>query len=47
MPSTFLILQLTGDWQSDNLATVTNKKKVLSVEGEVSHTTSREWKIEI
>jgi hypothetical protein len=27
------LLQLTADWQSDNMATVTNKRKVLSVEG--------------
>jgi hypothetical protein len=30
--SAFLILQLTEDWYSDNMGTVTNKKKVLSVE---------------
>jgi hypothetical protein len=33
LPCTFLLLQLTADWQSDNMATVTNKRKVLSVEG--------------
>ena len=35
LSSTLLPLQLTGDWQRDNIATVTNKRKILSVEGKV------------
>jgi len=34
--SIFLPLQLTGDWQHVNMATVTNRRKVLSVEGKVN-----------
>ena len=33
--STFLFLQLTGDRSSDNMATVMNKRKVLSIKGKV------------
>ena len=36
--STFLFLQLTGDRSSDNMATVMNKRKVLSVEEKVKVT---------
>ena len=37
LPSTFTLLQLTGDWKHDDMAIVTNKKKkkVLSPEGKV------------
>jgi len=43
--TTFLLLQLTGDWKRDNMAAV-NKRKVLTVEGKVSDTTNRKWKKE-
>jgi hypothetical protein len=36
LSSTFLPLQLTGDWQHDNMATVTDDRKVLSFEGKVN-----------
>ena len=32
----FLLLQLVADWERDNMATVTNKRKVFSVAGEVT-----------
>jgi len=34
----FLLLHLTGKGQRDDMATVTNKRKVLSVEGKVKVT---------
>jgi len=43
--TTFLFIQLTGDWKRDNMAMGT-KRKVLSVEGKVSDTTIRKWKKE-
>lgn len=36
LSSIFVPLQLTGDWQRDNMATVTNRRKILSVEGKVN-----------
>jgi len=33
-----LLLQLIGDWHRDNMATVTNVGKILSVEGKVKVT---------
>jgi len=36
LPSIFLPLQLTGDWQRVNMATVANRRNVLSVEGKVN-----------
>jgi hypothetical protein len=35
LPSTFLIFHFIEDWKDDNVATVTNKRKVLSVEEKV------------
>jgi hypothetical protein len=35
LPSTFLLVQLTGDWSSDTMTTVTNRRKVLSAEEKV------------
>jgi len=35
LPSTFLLLQLKCNWYPNNMATVMNKRKVLSVKGEV------------
>jgi hypothetical protein len=31
----FLLLQLTGDWLHDNVATPMNKSKFMSIEGKV------------
>jgi hypothetical protein len=38
LPSAFLLLLGRGDWKGDNMAAVTNKRKVLSVEGKVKET---------
>jgi hypothetical protein len=35
LPSTFLLLHLTEDWLSENMAIVTNKRKVLSAKGKL------------
>ena len=37
-PSIFLLLQLTEDWWSDNMAAVTNKRKILDIEEKVKLT---------
>ena len=46
LPFTILHLQLTGEWERDNMATVTNKRMVLWVEGKVEVIRKIEWKKE-
>jgi len=42
LPCNFLLLQLRGDWYHDNVAIVTNERKVLNTEGKVKVIQQRE-----